>query len=167
MSYQLDGDWRVWNARLVADASILKELRRAGMPSSSIAADTLGAMGHLAAEWHKAVMEFDKTCREQLEPTAVEHSWESSVISTTSACSCSCCPMRWILTGTTEHAGRSRVPRRPRAVIVSCSSQLSCALGGYGGGSPGGDRVIDLYLLGAVPLSGGFGSCSGLITLLS
>jgi hypothetical protein len=28
MSYQLDGDWRVWNARLIADASILKELRR-------------------------------------------------------------------------------------------------------------------------------------------
>lgn len=72
MSYQLDGDWRVWNARLVADASILKEMRRAGMPSSSIAADTLKAMGHLAAEWHKAVMEMDKSHREQLEPTAVE-----------------------------------------------------------------------------------------------
>lgn len=72
MSYQLDGDWRVWNARLVADASILKELRRAGIPAPSIAADTLAAMGHLAAEWHKAVMEIDKTYREQLAPTAVE-----------------------------------------------------------------------------------------------
>lgn len=72
MNYQLDGDWRVWNARLVANASALQELLRAGTPSPSIAAGTLTAMGHLAAEWHKAIMTMGKAYGEHLEPIAVE-----------------------------------------------------------------------------------------------
>lgn len=72
MSYRLDGDWRVWQARLVGDVSALEDLLRAGVPSLSIAAGSLEAMGRLAAEWHKAVAEFDKTYQGRLSPEAVE-----------------------------------------------------------------------------------------------
>lgn len=58
-------------AFLAADPQDLLQ-RQADLPSSSIAADTLEAVGHLTAEWHKAVMEFDKIYREQLESMAVE-----------------------------------------------------------------------------------------------
>ncbi len=72
MSDHLDGDWRVWNARLVADVSILEDLLRNGLAALPVMGETFNAMGLLVAEWQRALIEFGMAHRDRLPPDAVD-----------------------------------------------------------------------------------------------